>query len=126
MLKNLFRYLSVAGLFIGLAGCDDLGVGEGAVVIALQANHILIVNNSSQALYYAVFERNELAYTDWLAICRPDNELPSGKTLILPVSSGDYLPSNVAVVYWWYRGKAYAGGNLVGADSLRVVELNVR
>ncbi len=113
-------------MVLAVSGCQDMGSPFTEVTAAVNGSQLVIRNYSSSMVYYAVFEWQSLAYTDWLAVCRSDNAIEPFNACKIQITDGSYLPSNEAVVYWWHQGKKYRGTEMFGPDELRSIVVRIR
>jgi hypothetical protein len=113
-------------MFIVLNACRSSTAPTEIVEVTVASSKLLIMNNTTRDLYYAVFERTSLATINWAAICRSDNLIKVRETKELAITDSSFLPSNEAVIYWWHQGQKYENADYYGPDEVRTIVQKIR
>jgi len=119
---NMKKLLLFALLFA--LSCSQSFEPQGTVSADVKASNLVIENQTTETIYYAVFERNEVEIIEWAAVCTSENAINSNDTKKIALNDDSFLPSNQAVVYWWYLGEKM--GNTFRADKVRPIIVTVR
>jgi hypothetical protein len=107
-------------------GCQNATEPLSTVTASITSSQLIIQNNTTNEIYYAVFEKSILAVIDWVPICREDNLIRPREFKARAFSESTFLPSKEAVVYWWCKGKKIDNSEFYGPDELRTIILSVK
>ncbi|MBI5471980.1 MAG: hypothetical protein HY961_06505 [Ignavibacteriae bacterium] len=107
-------------------GCQDMGSSFTDVSATVHNSQLVIRNYSSSSVYYAIFERQSLAYINWGPVTCANNTIEPLHAVKLQITDSSYLPSNEAVVFWWHQGKKYAGTDVNGPDEIPFIVVKIR
>ena len=113
-------------MLLVVAGCQDMGSPFTEVSATVHDSQLVIRNYSSSMVYYAVFERQSLAYINWAPVNCPDNAIEPLRAVKKQITDSSYLPSNEAIVFWWHQGKEYAGSDVNGPDEIPYIIVRIR
>ena len=69
-------------------------------------DEIVLVNKTSETIYYAAFEQGVLAVINWAPISRDNNRLNSGDAKSVKFSEiYAFAPGKNFVLYWWVNNQ---------------------
>ena len=90
------------------------------LVASVKFSNLVISNQLSSSVHYAIFERNSLALIDWIATCNTKNELRPSSSLVIPIAEDSFKPSNEAVIFWWRECGTNGGGKDIRSIGVMV------
>ena len=117
----------IGALLVGTSiGCaEPTAVVERDILRAeTSGGQLRLENVGTERLYYAVFEREQLALILWAASVNPPAEfLAPGSAVRIPYEEiFGYVPGKEeVVVFWWFRADANAEGFVPGEKLEHVV-----
>ena len=82
------------------------------VTAIIEAEAIVLSNESTQTICYAVHEDHKLALIEWAPGCEEDNRVQAGQSTTIPFTKDRYKPSGIAVVSWWDEGRNVVSGHI--------------
>ena len=109
-----------------VAGCTHPTDPAKDVAASVESNRLVVANNTGADVYYGIYERNSVAYTEWIAVCSDNNRIARNGKKYFPFNDSTYLPSDEAIVYWWHKGLKIEGTEAYAADRVRAIVLKVR
>jgi len=99
---------------------------EPGVRVQVSSTDILIVNETSQAVFYAIFETEILTRIEWGPTCTDQNRiLPKGSVRI-PLKSDSFEPSGEANIFWWHQGEKWPNATSCGPDKIKRITVKIR
>lgn len=121
-MKKLFLF---ALLF--MLNCTQSFEPRGTVSADVKSANLVIQNQTTEIIYYAVFERDEMMAMLWAPVCTPENSLAPNASKRIEITGNSFLPSNQAVVYWWHKGaNKVVDTNTFGPDKIHSIVVTVR
>jgi PBP1b-binding outer membrane lipoprotein LpoB len=105
--------------------CQEVTAPSETVSVKYESARISITNNTDIDIFYTMFEKSILPYIDWIAICGENNKIKPTETKTISVTTGSFLPSNEAVIYWWHRGNKIENSDYYGADKILTLGLKI-
>ena len=109
------KYCLLVGLTF-LLSCGDDAVDPNALLVSQVEQELLVINNSFDDLYIAVFPESIIHVIDWVPVISEENKLPSREVMKLPLNQvsenfGE-LPSDENLVFYYWKA-VINGGKLV-------------
>jgi hypothetical protein len=96
---NIMRVVLVLFLLL-FFNCQESTFPSGTESAKVKSSGLIIDNNSSSIVYYAMFERDMITTLNWAAIYREDNEINQSRSVKLQIPDSSYLLSNEDVICW--------------------------
>lgn len=115
--------LSLCCLSMVFVSCQESTSPTESVNAKIESSQLIISNSTSSEVFYIYFEKNSMAYIDWMAVCRDNNMITMNASKAIAITDSTFLPSNEAVIYWWHKGKKLDNSELYGPDELRTITL---
>ena len=107
------RCLLISIACLCLAAQSAMGAPFLVIVSAeLSPSAIVITNQSSQAVCYAIHESDLLTRIEWSPECSDANRIGSYRSVRVKTKPSDFEPSGEVVVSWWLQGKNLVENNI--------------
>jgi len=95
-----------------VSGISTGGSNQATVTAEVFSSAIIITNQTTATICYAVHESSALARIEWGPVCTDGNRILPTRSARLPFSPGTYAPSGEAVVSWWYQNREVVEGHI--------------